>query len=131
MSDVTINDTPLVTVVTSIVREQLVLTVDGIAIGTVFDNFHTRLGPPPNMVLFVRNLPTGQQVSAQWRPSSGGAWVQFTDVTGGVQAQFPLPAPGPNPTSFDFVVEVEDTSYRHDPKLVLKVLVGDTEAGTG
>lgn len=130
MSDVTLNDTPLVTVVTSIVREQLVLTVDGIAIGTVFDDFHTRLGPPPSMVLFVRNLPTGQQVSAQWRPSGGGAWVQFADVTGGVQAQFALPGAGSPPSSFDFVVEVEQTSYRHDPKLVLKVLVGDGESGT-
>ncbi len=128
MSDVTLNDCALVTVVTSIVREQLVLTVDGIAIGTVFDDFHTSRQPPPSMVLFVMNLPTGQRVSAQWRPSSGGAWVQFTAVTGGVQAQFALPAPGPSPSSFDFVVEVEGTSYRHDPKLVLRVLVGDTES---
>jgi hypothetical protein len=130
MSDVTLNDSPLVTVVTSIVREQLVLTVTGIAIGTAFDNFHTSRDPPPYMVLFVMNLPTGQQVSAQWRPSGGGAWVQFTDVTGGVQAQFPLPAAGSQPSSFDFVAEVEGTSYRHDPKLVLRVLVGDTEART-
>jgi hypothetical protein len=122
MTDVTIQDTTPVNVTTSLVSGQLVLSVDGTAIGTVTDEFHAPSSPPSNMTLFVANLPSGAQVSAQWKPSSGGTWTQFTRATGGVQAQFPMPSAG-SQASYDFQAEVtEHGVIRDDPKLVLKVI---------
>lgn len=120
MPDVTVNNAPLVMVQTAIVSGRLVLTVNGVTLGTVTDEFTVPPTPPPTMQLFIADLPDGSPVAAQWQVSTGGPWFPFTRGSGGVYANYPVPAVGGLAAYVFVAIAVDHGIYVTDPKLVLK-----------
>lgn len=123
MPDITVHNDNQVDVVSTLMAGRLQLSVEGVIIGTVTDEFNPPV--PSTMRLFIYNLPDGSPVSAQWQPISGGAWWSFTPTTGGVYADFPVPPVGSAPTEYRFVaLATEHGIHIDDPRLVLKTKQG-------
>ncbi|MFO0635593.1 MAG: hypothetical protein U0168_22345 [Nannocystaceae bacterium] len=127
MPEITLQNATLVNVVPTLVGAQLVLSVQGVIIGTVIDEFDPP--PPATMRLFVQDLASGQQVAAQWQPAAGGPWWPFLRVAGGVYADFPPPKRGAADNAYNFAVAVQEHGVHvDDPRLILRTKTS-TESG--
>lgn len=119
MPDITVYNDNLVDVISTLTAGRLQLSVNGVVIGIVTDEF----SPPVSgtMRLFIHNLPDGSPVAAQWQSASGGPWWSFIPIAGGVYADFAIPPVGSQPTSYNFVALASDHGLHiDDPRLVLK-----------
>jgi hypothetical protein len=119
MPDITVYNDKSVDVVSTIAGGKLLLSVNDVVIGVVTDEFS--VPAPVTMRLFIRDLPDGTPIAAQWQPASGGPWWAFTPAPGGVFANFPIPPVGAPSVAYNFIaVASEHGIYVHDPRLVLK-----------
>jgi hypothetical protein len=122
MPDITVYNDTQVDVISTLVSGRLQLSVDGVVIGIVTDQFSP---PPATMRLFIHNLPDGSPVTAQWQPAGGGPWWTFSTAQGGVYADFPVPPVGSPDTAYNFVALALDHGIHiDDPRLVLKTKIG-------
>lgn len=127
MPDITVLNDKTVDVVSTLAGGKLLLSVNGVVIGVVTDEFTPPA--PATMRLFIHDLPDGSPVEAQWQPAGGGPWWRFQQGTGGVYADFPIPPVGTPPTAYNFIaLASEHGIHIDDPRLVLKTRTSATAA---
>lgn len=120
MATITLENVDPVTIVPTQVGATLVLSVNGVQVGTIIDQFEPN---PGAMKVFVQNLSSGTPVTAQWQASSGGPWVPFTQATGGVTAEFTVPAAGAPDASFNLMVSAGGVTAAPNPRLILRTKI--------
>ncbi|MBK8238109.1 MAG: hypothetical protein IPK74_21480 [Deltaproteobacteria bacterium] len=120
MATITLDNVDPVNIVPSQVGAALVVSVNGVQVGTIIDEFDPN---PGVMKVFVQDLSSSAPVSAQWRSSSGGPWVPFTPARGGATAEFTVPAAGAPDASFDLAISAGGMQASPNPRLILRTKI--------